>query len=138
MSVFDVVDRSPGFIQCNNSDWCIAEHQICNFDHDCPDGEDEVGCPCAGWQYDCEVYTQSHDRCISRDMVCNDYSDCADGRDEADCSECPANYSRYLLLFTTDLIECNFQFVLQATGCLNCGLKSLSTDLFTLFITTYL
>ena len=85
-------------VACNNTYSCVMEYQKCDGDHNCADGEDEMGCPCNEWQFDCGLYNVSYPRCIDKYSVFNGYKDCADGRDEEDFFDCPANHTQYVLI----------------------------------------
>jgi hypothetical protein len=69
----------------------------CDGKHDCPDGDDEVGCEsgvCSDSQFAC-----ASGQCISIGKRCNGDRDCLDGTDELDCNpeECNKGMSKVIL-----------------------------------------
>ncbi len=52
----------------------------CDMFPDCRDNEDEIGCTCKMWEYQCD-----NGRCIPEDRKCDNTDNCGDGSDEQNC-----------------------------------------------------
>ena len=63
---------------------CISVKYLCDHEEDCPNREDEIGCPkCPKGQFLC---SSSNRTCIPSHYICDSHPDCLDGSDEHDCS----------------------------------------------------
>lgn len=81
---------------------CISFQYLCDHEEDCPNREDEIGCPkCPRGQFLC---ASSNRTCIPSHYVCDSHPDCFDASDEHDCSNgvastlIPTSSLSYLLL----------------------------------------
>jgi hypothetical protein len=90
VSMFFVVESA--LFSCRDDEFecddgsCIDFKYLCDREDDCPNREDEVGCPkCPKNQFLC---SSSHNKsqCITADYVCDSHPDCPDESDERDCS----------------------------------------------------
>ena len=83
-----------GKFRCRSNGICIAGSSRCNFEPDCSDASDEIGCTnkqnCSKVSLpkvslselvNCEHTTA----CISKEWICDGDNDCWDGSDEKDC-----------------------------------------------------
>ena len=92
----------PTFYKCPSS-YCIPYHLICDEVIDCPNGEDEEGCPvrsCAGL-FKCQL----DDVCVHPLHICDGIPDCPSSLDdeaECDAEPCPSECE-----CTTKVIFCN-------------------------------
>ena len=74
-------------VKCDSSALCLAQSEVCNDTPDCPDGSDELSCPCSAENNKFECADRS--ACISRDWLCDGTPTCADGSDEDQQLACP-------------------------------------------------
>ncbi|XP_037092504.1 low-density lipoprotein receptor-related protein 2-like [Pollicipes pollicipes] len=84
------------FFLCGASQRCIPRQWVCDYEQDCPDGEDEQqSCPppaCKGGEFACGEYKWNHTYCVPQHHRCDKVQDCADNADEKGCNyrECNA------------------------------------------------
>ncbi|XP_043213018.1 low-density lipoprotein receptor-related protein-like, partial [Amphibalanus amphitrite] len=75
---------------CSASQKCIPNQWVCDYQRDCPDGEDErQSCPppvCKDGEFACGEYRWNHTYCVPNHHRCDMLQDCADGSDEKDCN----------------------------------------------------
>uniref|UniRef100_A0A8C3UCL0 EGF-like domain-containing protein n=1 Tax=Catharus ustulatus TaxID=91951 RepID=A0A8C3UCL0_CATUS len=70
---------------------CLSRSFACDGDRDCPDGEDELGCPSPppSWPCDPSFFTCRDGSCIAWLWRCDGDPDCRDGNDEENCGTPP-------------------------------------------------
>ncbi|CAI5666582.1 unnamed protein product [Oreochromis niloticus] len=75
---------TPPSVLCPRSSLCVAEHQLCDGQRDCPDGFDENGC-LVHCENSNDFLCSDHKRCIPEMQVCDGRAQCPDGSDEKHC-----------------------------------------------------
>lgn len=66
---------------------CVSLSQVCDYQNDCGDNGDEVGCgECSSTEFRC-----SNKICVSSSKACDGTSDCSDGSDEKGCHSITAS-----------------------------------------------
>ncbi|XP_055911049.1 basement membrane-specific heparan sulfate proteoglycan core protein isoform X7 [Eupeodes corollae] len=76
--------RGDTMFHCYASNTNVCDEQHCDGQQDCPNGEDEAGCPeydvqCSENEFKCD------DTCVPLHLKCNGYEECRDKTDEQDC-----------------------------------------------------
>ncbi|XP_006795713.2 low-density lipoprotein receptor-related protein 2-like [Neolamprologus brichardi] len=75
---------TPPSVLCPRSSLCIAKHQLCDGQRDCPDGFDENGCA-VQCENSNDFLCSDHKQCIPEMQVCDGQAQCPDGSDEKHC-----------------------------------------------------
>ncbi|XP_016532550.1 low-density lipoprotein receptor-related protein 2 isoform X4 [Poecilia formosa] len=71
-------------VLCPGSSRCIAQHQLCDGQRDCPDGFDEMEC-IVQCENPADFLCKDQRKCIPKTQLCDGRSNCLDGSDEKRC-----------------------------------------------------
>ena len=113
-----IIPCAPDEFTCRDGS-CIPDAYACDYDNDCGDNSDELGCgSCSETEYRC-----GNDSCIPEGWLCDYDNDCGDGRDESGCGLCGP------FQFRCDNENC-IQINLVCNGANNCGDDSDETGCF--------
>lgn len=72
------------FFRCNSTKQCISNSRRCDYDIDCPDHSDELGCT-ATTSCETGMFNCGDGSCIYNTWRCDGDEDCHNGSDEKDC-----------------------------------------------------
>jgi len=77
-----------GYFTCHSTKTCIRSSEVCDGHKNCPNNEDEIGCPdvkpCSIFESRCDP-KDLKSKCIPNLWFCDGEQDCANGFDELNC-----------------------------------------------------